>query len=683
MRVATDIGGTFTDLVYLDEDTGRVGVAKTDTTPPEFEQGVINAIKKAGLTETGINFFVHGTTVIINALTERKGARTGLITTRGFRDVLELGRSNRADIYNVYYKKPVPFVPRYLRLEVEERINYKGEVLVPLKEDDVRRCIAQFKKEGVEAIGICFLHSYANPEHERRCAEIIRREWPEVDITVSHEISKEWREYERTSTAVLNSYVQPVAARYIDSLDRELNKLQVSNRRYIMQSNGGTTSFARAKEAPINMVESGPVAGVFGAATLGKLIGEKNIIALDIGGTTAKCSLIENGEMKVTTDYKIEWSRESAGYPIKIPVVDIIEIGAGGGSIAWIDDAGSLHVGPRSAGALPGPVAYGRGGTEPTVTDANLIAGRINPEYFLGGEIKVDLAGAREAMARIAAPFNLTVEDAALGVIRLANANMINALKLISVRRGYDPRDFTLVAFGGGGSMHAAALARELKIKRVLIPVATSVFSAWGMLMTDLRYDLIQTTIRRTNSITPVELQAIWDSLEKEAVRYFQQENLRTTDLVFSRFADMRYLGQEHTVKVPVPGGRLDAAAIKEIEERFHALHEQHYTFRLEDSQIEFVNFHLTTFGRVKKPELARLQTGSADATRALKGHRPVHFDVEGWQESAIYERSLLGAGATITGPAVVEEPASSTLLFPGQRLTVDPYGNLIIETGV
>ncbi|OIQ62690.1 hydantoinase/oxoprolinase family protein [Neomoorella thermoacetica] len=683
MRVATDIGGTFTDLVYLDEDTGRVGVAKTDTTPPEFEQGVINAIKKAGLTETGINFFVHGTTVIINALTERKGAKTGLITTKGFRDVLELGRSNRADIYNVYYKKPVPFVPRYLRLEVEERINYKGEVLVPLKEDDVRRCIAQFKKEDVEAIGICFLHSYANPEHERRCAEIIRREWPEVDITVSHEISKEWREYERTSTAVLNSYVQPVAARYIDSLDRELNKLQVSNRRYIMQSNGGTTSFARAKEAPINMVESGPVAGVFGAATLGKLIGEKNIIALDIGGTTAKCSLIENGEMKVTTDYKIEWSRESAGYPIKIPVVDIIEIGAGGGSIAWIDDAGSLHVGPRSAGALPGPVAYGRGGTEPTVTDANLIAGRINPEYFLGGEIKVDLAGAREAMARIAAPFNLTIEDAALGVIRLANANMINALKLISVRRGYDPRDFTLVAFGGGGSMHAAALARELKIKRVLIPVATSVFSAWGMLMTDLRYDLIQTTIRRTNSITPVELHAIWDSLEKEAVRYFQQENLGTTDLVFSRFADMRYLGQEHTVKVPVPGGKLDAAAIKEIEERFHTLHEQHYTFRLEDSQIEFVNFHLTTFGRVKKPELARLQTGSADATRALKGHRPVHFDAEGWQESAIYERSLLGAGATITGPAVVEEPASSTLLFPGQKLTVDPYGNLIIETGV
>ncbi|MGB4504917.1 MAG: hydantoinase/oxoprolinase family protein, partial [Syntrophaceticus sp.] len=384
MRVASDIGGTFTDLVYLDEETGQVGIAKTDTTPPNFEQGVINSINKANFTKDEVNFFVHGTTVIINALTERTGAKTGLITTKGFRDVLELGRSNRADIYNVYYRKPVPFVPRYLRLEVEERCNYKGEELVPLNEDDVRACLRQFKKEGVEAIAVCFLHSYANPAHEERCAEIIRQEWPEVAVTISSDITKEWREYERTSTAVLNSYVQPVAAKYVDSLDRELDKLRVSDRRYIMQSNGGTVSFAQSKISPINMVESGPVAGVFGAAVVGKLIGEKNIIALDIGGTTAKCSLIENGEMKVTTDYKIEWTRETAGYPIKVPVVDIIEIGAGGGSIAWVDAANSLHVGPQSAGALPGPVCYGRGGTEPTVTDANLIAGRINPEYFLG-----------------------------------------------------------------------------------------------------------------------------------------------------------------------------------------------------------------------------------------------------------------------------------------------------------
>ncbi len=683
MRVASDIGGTFTDLVYLDEETGQVGIAKTDTTPPNFEQGVINSIEKANFTKDEINFFVHGTTVIINALTERTGAKTGLITTKGFRDVLELGRSNRADIYNVYYRKPVPFVPRYLRLEVEERCNYKGEELVPLNEDDVRACLRQFKKEGVEAIAVCFLHSYANPAHEERCAEIIRQEWPEVAVTISSEITMEWREYERTSTAVLNSYVQPVAVKYVDSLDRELNKLKVSDRRYIMQSNGGTVSFAQSKISPINMVESGPVAGVFGAAVVGKLIGEKNIIALDIGGTTAKCSLIENGEMKVTTDYKIEWTRETAGYPIKVPVVDIIEIGAGGGSIAWVDAANSLHVGPQSAGALPGPVCYGRGGTEPTVTDANLIAGRINPEYFMGGEIKADLKRAREAMGEIASSFGISVDEAALGVIRLANANMINALKLISVRRGYDPRDFTLVAFGGGGSMHAMALAKELQIKKVLIPVATAVFSAWGMLMTDLRHDLIQTNIRRTDEVSIEELDGIWGDMEKQAVEYFQREKMDAEDMVFTRYADMRYLGQEHTVKVPVPAGKMDASVIRDVEQRFHSLHEHNYTFRLDDSLIEFVNFHLTTFGTVKKPEFGRLENRNSDPSAAIKGYRDVDFDEEGWQRSAIYGRDLLGAGAVFDGPAVIEEPASSTVVFPGQTVTVDDYGNLIIETGV
>lgn len=683
MRIASDIGGTFTDLVYLDEETGQVGIAKTDTTPPNFEQGVINSIQKANFTKDEVNFFVHGTTVIINALTERKGAKTGLITTKGFRDVLELGRSNRADIYNVYYRKPVPFVPRYLRLEVEERCNYKGEELVPLNEDDVRACLRQFKKEGVEAVAVCFLHSYANPAHEERCAEIIRQECPEMAVTVSSEITKEWREYERTSTAVLNSYVQPVAAKYVDSLDRELDKLEVSDRRYIMQSNGGTVSFAQSKVSPINMVESGPVAGVFGAAVVGQLVGEKNIIALDIGGTTAKCSLIENGEMKVTTDYKIEWTRETAGYPIKVPVVDIIEIGAGGGSIAWVDAANSLHVGPQSAGALPGPVCYGRGGAEPTVTDANLIAGRINPEYFLGGEIKADLKQAREAMGVIASSFGISVDDAALGVIRLANANMINALKLISVRRGYDPRDFTMVAFGGGGSMHAMALAKELQIKKVLIPVATAVFSAWGMLMTDLRHDLIQTNIRRTDEVSIEELDGIWADMEKQAVEYFKREKMDADAMVFNRYVDMRYLGQEHTVKVPVPAGRMDTSVIREVEQRFHSLHEHNYTFRLDDSMIEFVNFHLTTFGTVKKPEFGRLENRNTDPSIAVKGSRDVNFDQEGWQRSTIYERGLLGAGAVFTGPAIIEEPASSTVIFPGQTVTVDDYGNLIIETGV
>lgn len=682
MRVATDIGGTFTDLVYLDESTGKVGVVKTDTTPPNFEKGVITSIEKTGIPADEVGFFVHGTTVVINALTERKGVKTGLITTRGFRDVLEIGRANRPDLYNMYYRKPVPFVPRYLRREVSERVNYKGEILQPLDEADVVRAVRFLKKEGVQAIAVSFLHSYANPAHERACADIIRREWPEVAVTISSDITREWREYERTSTAVLNGYVQPIASGYVDALEGNLRDLGINKSMYIMQSNGGTATFNKARKAPINMIESGPVAGVYGAAVLGGLVGEKNVIALDIGGTTAKCSLVENGEMKVTTDYKIEWTREFAGYPIKVPVIDIVEIGAGGGSIAWIDEAGALHVGPQSAGAVPGPVCYDRGGTKPTVTDANLLTGRINPDNFLGGEIKVNVAKAREAMRTVADHFGLSVEEAALGVIRLANSNMVNALKLISVRRGYDPRDFTLVAFGGGGSMHAMALAPELKIRRVMIPVASSVFSAWGMLLTDLRHDVIKTEILRADQTGPGELGDIWRELEAEAIAHYGSEKIPAESLTFTRYADIRYLGQEHTVKVPFPAGLVTTELMSEVAARFHGLHEHYYTFRL-DSAIEFVNFHLTTFGTVKKPELARLDKRGGNPGEAIKGYRQVHFDQHGWRKAAIYDRAGLGAGAKFEGPAVVEEPSASAVVFPGQLVIVDEYGNLITDTGV
>jgi len=680
MRVATDIGGTFTDLVYLDERSGEVGTAKVDTTPPDFERGVIDVVRKAEVDPAAIQFFVHGTTVIINAITERKGAKTGLIITKGFRDVLEITRANRPDIYNLYYTKPKPFVPRYLRKEVTERINYKGEVLTPLDEDEVRQVVEELRQEGVEAIAVCFLHSYANPEHEIRCGELIRELWPEVSVTLSHEVTKEWREYERTSTAVLNSYVKPIATRYLERLEGELRERRVSGSLYIMRSNGGTATFAAAKQVPIAIVESGPVAGVLGAKALGDLIGEKNLISFDMGGTTAKCSLIEGGQVKVTTEYKIEQTRTSPGYPIKIPVIDIVEIGAGGGSIAWLDQVGALHVGPQSAGAMPGPACYGRGGEEPTVTDANVIAGRINPQYFLGGEIILDVERAKEAMEKVSRPLGVSVEEAALGVIRLANANMVNALKLISLYRGYDPRDFTLVAFGGAGPMHAAALAPELNVKRVLVPVNPAVFSAWGMLMTDLRYDMVQTWIVRTDQVELKELEGLWQQLEEEARTYFVQEGIPEEKLIFQRYADMRYAGQEHTVKVPFSGGELTSEAIKEVEERFHALHEQYYTFRL-PSPIEFVNLHLTVFGTVEKPQIPKLNN-KGDLQQALKGYRRVQLDSEARQEVPIYERAKLGTGTVLQGPAIVEEPDSTTVVFPNQELTVDEYGNLIIELG-
>lgn len=680
MRVATDIGGTFTDLVSVDEQ-GRISIAKSHTTPPNFEQGVIDVIQKSGIDPREIEAFIHGTTVIINALTERKGAKTGLITTKGFRDVLEIGRGNRPDLYNVRYQKPTPFVPRYLRKEVEERLNYKGEVLTPLNKEQVKAVVEYFKKEKVEAIAVTYLHAYANPIHEQQTVEIIKELWPEVAVTASYEVTKEWREYERTSTCVLNSYVKPTAALYVDRLESKLSDIGVEGKKYIMQSNGGTTTFAQSKVTPINMVESGPVAGVFGAAVLGQMLGEKNIIAFDIGGTTAKCSLIDRGEVKVTTEYKIEKTDRTAGYPIKVPVVDIVEIGNGGGSIAWIDDAGSLKVGPQSAGALPGPVAYGRGGTEPTTTDASLITGRLSAKNF---DNEVDLVEVSRAIhEKVAKHFNLSVEEAALGIIRIANSNMLNALKLISVRKGYDPREFTMVAFGGGGPMHAAALARELGVKKVIVPVAASVFSAWGMLMTDLRHDYIQTYIRRVNEVDLNEINQEWQKMEEQALAQYQTEDIAPDKVVFSRFVDMRYLGQEHTVKVPVPNMVWDQAAVQEVIRRFHEVHEHYYTFKLEGAPTEIVNLHLVAFGTVKKPEMYKMENIGGSAEEALLETRPVLYEGEGWIDTKVYAREKLAAEVTVEGPAIVEEPSASTVIYPGQSVTVDIYGNLIIRTGV
>ena len=679
MRVASDIGGTFTDLVYLDEATGEVGVAKASTTPANFAEGVIETLRKARLPVADTSFFVHGSTIIINALTERKGAKTALITTKGFRDVLEIGRANRPDIYNMYYTKPKPFVPRYLRFEVAERVNYKGEELQSLNPEDVRRAVERCRAEGVEAIAVCFLHSYANPSHEIECGEIINELAPDIPVTLSHQVTKEWREYERTNTAVLNSYVLPIASRYLDRLERDLASMGMRKVYHVMQSNGGIATFERGKQAPINLVESGPVAGVIGAAVIGELIGERNVISLDIGGTTAKTSLVENGTPKITTEYKIEYRRNFAGYPILAPTVDIVEIGAGGGSIAWIDKAGALRIGPVSAGADPGPACYGWGGTEPTVTDANVVAGRINPDYFLGGEIPLDVEKARKALQPIADAFHISVEQAAMGVIRLADANMVNALKLVSVRRGYDPRDFVLVAFGGGGAMHAAALMRELRVKKVIIPMQPAVFSAWGMLMTDLRQDYIRTLITRTDQVRPETLNAIFAEMEAQAAEDLAAQHVSPDNMVFQRFADMRYLGQEHTVKVPLPGGKITAESMPEINERFHQLHEHTYTFRL-DTKVELVNYHLTALGRVKKPALKPLDGTDTSLEAARKGERRVNFDELGFHQAAIYERDLVPVGVTLRGPLVIEEPASTTVVFPDQQVTKDIYGFLHIE---
>ncbi|MDY2613648.1 MAG: hydantoinase/oxoprolinase family protein [Lachnospiraceae bacterium] len=680
MRVATDIGGTFTDLVAVDAQ-GKTILTKSHTTPPNFEEGVIDVIKKSGIRPEEIEDFIHGTTTIINALTERKGAKTALITTKGFRDVLEIARCNRPDLFNMVFAKPRPFIPRYLRKEVTERVAYDGTVLTPLVEEDIKAAVEYFRKEGVEAIAVCYINSYANDAHEKRTVEVIKELWPEVFVTSSIEVTKEWREYERTSTIALNSYVMPVASSYVDHLDSRLKEIGCHAKEYIMQSNGGTTTFEQAKQTPINMVESGPVAGVYGSAIIGKIIGENNIIAFDVGGTTAKCSLIDQGEVKVTTEYRIERTESYAGYPIMAPVVDIVEIGNGGGSIAWIDEAGSLKVGPQSAGALPGPVAYGIGGTEPTTTDACLVTGRLSAKNF---DNKVDMENVKRAIQeKVGDAFGMNVEDAAMSILRVAEANMYNALKLISVRRGYDPRDFTMVAFGGGGPMHCAYLAKELNIRKVVVPIAAPVFSAWGMLMTDVRHDYIQTNIRRMNEVKAEELNSMWESLVAQADEQFAREGIGKENVVYSFIADMRYMGQEHTVKVKVPPLPWTEETKEEIINRFHDTHEHFYTFRLPDTPTEIVNLHLVAYGRLTKPELAEIAPHEGDVKEAVKEVRKVYFTDDGWMDTPIYDREALGSGVVLEGPVIVEEAAASTVVAKGQKLTVDTYGNLIIETEV
>jgi len=685
LRVASDVGGTFTDVVCyeIDADTGELRAIRTEkahTTAPNFEDGVLNALIKAGVDVSGVDeFFAHGTTVVINAITERRGVKTALITTRGFRDILEIARGDRPDFFNLRYHKPPAFVPRHLRLEISERIDHLGNVLLPLALGELPALVARLKAEGVEAVGVCLLNAYANPAHEQALTTALARAWPEVTVVASHQVTRMWREYERTNTTALSAYVQPITQRYLDGLQSKLKQRGLGGRLYIMKSNGGIDTVEAARATPITIIESGPASGVLAAAALGQLIGERNVIALDIGGTTAKCSLVDDGRVQVVNTYHIDRTRLSSGYPLLVPVVDIVEIGNGGGSIAWLDAQGKLHVGPKSAGAVPGPVAYGKGGTEPTTTDANLLTGRINQTSFCGGALDTDMAGVRAAFSRLGERLGLSAQEAARGVIRIANNNMVNALRLVSINRGYDPRDFVLFAFGGGGALHAVTLARELNIPKVVVPPHSAVFSAWGMLMSDLRRDWVLTQpIPLTAEHMSTVDRNIFD-LERLATEAFSSPGYEATQLRFERMADMRYEGQEHTVRVPLPAGALDGSQWEAISESFHAHYERQYTYRL-DSPIELVSYHLAAFAPVHQPRPPKLAPGRGREDIALKVRRQVDYDEEGPMEAAVYDRAKLGAGARVMGPAIIEEVASSAVVPPGLLAHVDDYGNLHIE---
>jgi N-methylhydantoinase A len=679
MRIAVDIGGTFTDLVAVD-DQGQVYRSKSLTTPDDLARGIHACLSAARIDVARATFFVHGSTVTINAVLERKGARTGLVTTKGFRDVYEIGRGNRPEGYNLFFKRPIPLVSRDLRVEVKERLYASGELLTALDEGSAATAIATLKAAGVESVAVCLLHAYANPVHEQRLGQLLRHQFPKAYVSLSHEILREFREYERISTTVLNSYVGPIVSRYLVSLEKMLGEGGFRGTFRVMQSNGGITAAETAKKMAVTMMESGPVAGVLAAAHLGETLDFRRVISFDMGGTTAKASLIKDFHPEVTSSYYV--GGYVSGHPMMLPVVDIVEVGNGGGSIAWIDPAGGLKVGPQSAGAAPGPACYGQGGTEPTVTDANLVVGRIDPEYFLGSGIRLQRETAAETIGeKIAKPLRLSLEEAALGILTIANFNMSLAVRAVSVEKGYDPRDCVLVPSGGGGALHAPAIARELAVPRVIIPPMPAHFSALGMLLADLKHDYVQTFVRELNETTGGRIADAFASLEKSAVETLIEEGTEQRQIVLRRFLDMRYRGQEYTLPVPVTE---DLRAINDfdgIRSRFDRLHQEHYGHCAPNEPVMMVNLRLSAIGRIENR--LPLTSPSRDGDSGERGKRAVIFDA-GQQPvlCPIYLRSGLKAGDRLNGPAIIEDAGATVLLYPGDRMQVNEFGHLMIEVG-
>lgn len=676
-RLGIDTGGTFTDLCLTDETTGRVEVAKVSSTPDDPAEAVISGIKKLivekSLTPDQISFLIHGTTVATNALLEGKGAPTALITTAGFEDVLLIGRQSRPRLYDFWAQRPRPIVPRFRCFGAPERILHTGEVLRPLDQEAITSFVQKIRNQGITSIAVCLIHSYANPVHEQQIKSIIQRVHPEAFVTLSSEILPEYREYERTSTICINAYVMPKVNSYVHHLEDMLNELDVASELYIMQSNGGVISAQMARESSARTVLSGPAGGALLGVHLSNALKTPNIITIDMGGTSSDICLIESAQPKLTTEADIE------GYPIKLPMIDINTIGAGGGSVAWIDAGGALRVGPQSAGADPGPVCYGRGGDKPTVTDANVILGRINPAYLLGGEMGIHLERAREMLEKkIARPLGMDLMQAAEGIIAVVNANMVRGIRRVSVERGYDPRDFSLVPFGGAGPLHGVALAQALNMTRVLIPAHPGIASAFGMLSADVRHDYVKTLIITSDRVDGNQLNSIYHDLEDQGKTQLAREGFSGDLVILSRLADMRYAGQSYELSLPVPIGKITTAVLNSLFKQFHQAHNQSYGYFREGALIEFVNLRLVAQGKLPGSRLIENWSGNQKPSRP-SGTRTVWFQGKGI-ESPIHERSGLISGQVINGPAIIEQLDSTIVIPPKFQGVVGDMGNLIID---
>lgn len=672
VRIAIDVGGTFTDVAVLDEARRAVRFDKVPTTPADASIGVLEAFRKAGVDPKDVTrVFVNGNTLALNALLTRSGATVAIVTTEGFRDVYELGRTDRTVMYDITYHKPPSLVPRRRAFEVRERIDFEGGVVVPLDEASAVEAARQVAAAGVRAVAVCFLHSYANPAHERRMAEILRDHCPGVEVTLSHELVREYREYERTGTAVIDAYVKPVVRGYLEHLSGELTARGFRGRALVSRSGGGAMTFETAAQRPAHLVLSGPAGGVVGAAAFSPALHEPNFVSIDMGGTSLDVSLVMGGLPSTVNEASFE------GLPISLPALNIETIGAGGGSIAWLDEAGHLQVGPQSAAAVPGPASYGRGGTEATVTDAALYIGYLGERTALGGELLLRRDLAETAIGRLADAMGLDPATVANGIWTILGVRVTGAVREMTIEQGHDPADFALLAFGGGGGLIACDVAKQLGIPRVVVPPGPGAFCAFGMLFTDVIHDLAQTRVVELERADPADLSAVFAALEREAQEALRADGFADEETALVRTASLRFAGQEHTVDAAIPSGALDRASLETIGEAFGHLHLEHYGHRMDDP-VELVTARVRAIGRVPRPDMPL--AGPGDPAKAKRGVRRVYLGRElGYVDYAVYGREQLGRGGVVAGPAIIEEYTATTVIHSGDVCTVGEHGELAI----
>jgi N-methylhydantoinase A len=674
-RIATDVGGTFSDIVWVDEESGEVLTGKAPTTPHDVVQGILAALGKTNVPTDRIRQFVHGSTVATNALIVRSGGRTGLITTRGFRDSIEIRRINRPDdhIYNMFWRKPPELIPRELRLEVTERLRFTGEVLTPLDSDDVRAAIESLKRAGADTVAVCLIHAYANPVHELAIRDMISREWPEVFVSLSHEVAREIREYERVSSTAIDAYVKRPVVSYLRRLRKSFHDdLGIAHDPLIANSTGGVSTVDAIERAPIQMLASGPAGGAIGAAYLAGMTDTPNMVTADVGGTSFDVSLVVDGKNILRTEHEV------LGYAVKVSSIDVRSVGAGCGSIASVDDGGMLNVGPNSAGADPGPMCYGQGGTQATVTDAAIVTGIIDSERFAAGEMQLRPDFAENGIEAVASRLGLSPDEAAEGILTIARNNMADITRQIVVGQGYDPRDFTLLGFGGGGGLFACDVARNIGVPAVMIPNHPAAFSAWGMLSADIVGSFARSSVHRFEDLDPSHVAELFTEMEAEARDLLDEASVSLSDSRFERTVAARYEGQGHEVDVPVDGLALDDSLPEMLSQRFDEFHTLRFGHAMEASR-ETVTFRLRAFGLMTKLSLKEIEAGSSDASVA---RRRSAFLAGQRHDVPIYERALLRAGNVVPGPAIVEEPTHVTVIAPGDAMTVDRFGNLVISIG-